>query len=106
MKKLYATTGGMFGGFDLGSATQPLTEMDTNPLFEGDRTVLRDDGNNKTRTLSASRAMSKSRQRTRSASPTKRELPTTLQIQSLTQDNLKNTLLESIVSLLFVVIFS
>ena len=107
MRKLFATTGGMNDtekfGFDLGSATQPLTELDTNPLYEGDRTILTEDPNRATlnttkRGLSANNSRSHSRGRTapaKSASPT-REL-TTLQIQALTKDNLKNSLLQSIV---------
>lgn len=102
MRKLYATTGGMSDtdkfGFDLGNATQPLTEMDTNPLYEGDRTALKEDPKKKTaRGHSATRSKSRGRSRTRSTSPSNREL-TTLQIQTLTQDNLKNSLLQSIVS--------
>jgi hypothetical protein len=100
MRKLYATTGGMntsdsANDFGFGLGTQPLTEMDTAPLYEGDRTALTEDPNRRTAPNSRSHSRGRNTKQT-SLSPT-REL-TTLQIQALNQDTLKNSLLQSIVS--------
>jgi hypothetical protein len=98
MKKLFHTTGGMntndsMNNFGFGFTTEPLTEMDTAPLYEGDRTALtaahgRNTGRN---------AKNKNHGG-RSASPGTREAAATLPIQQLNPDNLKNSLLQSIVS--------